>query len=939
MPDPQSFKKGIGKFGRSAISGALAAIIILSSFVSTANLSSIPAYSQLQNEEQGDFVDSTLTGGLDMPAAMAFAPDGRLFISEKGGNIRVVKDGILLSEPFASLPVNSRGERGLLGIALDPDFVSNHHLYAYYTTREDPVHNRVSRLTADPANPDLMLAGSELPILDLEPLATSGHNGGALAFGPDGKLYVSTGDDYTRENAQKLTSRLGKILRINPDGSIPEDNPFFNAPEGARKEIWALGLRNPFTFAFSPVVKDGGKMYINDVGRDWAEQINVGFAGANYGWPRCEGACLNPDFVDPLYAYTHEDGSGKAITGGAFYEGGQFPAEYLGSYFFGDYVLGFIKRLTPDGRVMDFQNASSPVDIDVGPDGSLYYLSIGEGAVHRIQHVRHENEEGKERENGIPIAMIAADTTSGTPPLAVTFDGSASTDPEQDELFYQWDFGDGSEGSSGVTVTHTYDAGGSYVVTLLVDDGNGGTSSATASIVVGNLPITMINSPSEGALYSAGDTIFFSGASRDKEDGILPDNAFSWQIVLHHNIHTHPFIEFEGVKSGNFTVPKVMETAADVWFRVHLSVRDFTGLVGTAVTDIHPERAEVVINSNVRGAQIMLDGQPKTTPHSFTGVVGVTRTLQAPAEQVIDGQVYRFRSWSDGGEPIHTIDTPAGNVTYTAEYVTPGDLQSNIVVNSLTVDGGLLEMWTSIVAADDGKGNEGITPLAFAGQEGKAYTVTANDYQDLVFDHWEDGSTDRVRTVTAVSDTTLTAYYKTPPAILTVKSADLTGNVLNGMYATVVPINNSTIKAAFTNSTYVGYLGNAYKVTASDYAGITFDHWEDGTTNRSRTVMLYGDRDITAHYNTGNSVMALTPAVHVSKDEGADLTVNTVSLDGADLNMWIIVQPQGAGRYAVFVHDYDGYVFDHWEDGSTDRVRTLTIEEATTMITAYYRAG
>jgi PKD repeat protein len=823
-----------------------------------------------------------------------------------------------------------------LGIAFDPDFVSNHHLYVYYTTSEDPVHNRVSRLTANPANPDLVLAGSELPILDLEPLVTSAHNGGALEFGPDGKLYVATGDNYTRENAQKLTTRLGKILRINQDGSIPEDNPFFNAPGEVRKEIWALGLRNPFTFAFSPVVEDGGKMYINDVGNDSAEEINVGAAGANYGWPRCEGACLNLDFVDPLYAYTHEDGSGKAITGGAFYEGNQFPAEYRGSYFFGDYVLGFIKRLTPDGQVMDFQNAFSPVDIDISPDGSLYYLSIGEGAVHRVQYVRHEDEE-REGRNGTPIAKIVANPASGMPPLPVAFDGSTSTDPEQDELFYRWEFGDGSEASSGATVTHTYEAGGSYVATLFVDDGKGGTSSATASIVAGNLPIAMINSPSEGARYSAGDTIFFSGASRDKEDGILPDSAFSWQVVLHHNTHTHPFTEFEGEKSGNFTVPKVMETAADVWFRVHLSVRDSAGLVGTDVTDIHPERAEVVINSNVHGAQIILDGQPKTTPHSLTGVTGVTRTLQAPAEQVIDGKVYRFKSWSDGGELMHAIDTPAGNATYTAEYVTPDGLQSNIFVNSLTVNGGLLEMWTSI-AADNGEENAGITPLAFAGQEGKTYTITANDFQDLVFDHWEDESTNRTRTVTAISDTTLTAYYRTSPAVLTVKSADLSGSALNGMYATVAPINNSMIKAAFTNSTYVGYVGSAYEVTVSDYAGIVFDHWEDGTTSRSRTIMLYGDKDITAYYNTGNSVMALTPAVHVSKDEGADLTVNTVSLDGADLNMWSIVQPQGAGRYTVFVHDYDGYTFDHWEDESTNRTRTLTIEEATT-ITAYYSMG
>ena len=130
MPDPHFSNIGISKFGRSAMSGMFAAII-LSSLASITNLSNIPAYSQLQEDGQGDFVDSTVTGSLDMPTAMVFAPDGRLFISEKDGTIRVVKDGALLSAPFASLPVNSKGERGLLGIAFDPDFVSNHHLYVY----------------------------------------------------------------------------------------------------------------------------------------------------------------------------------------------------------------------------------------------------------------------------------------------------------------------------------------------------------------------------------------------------------------------------------------------------------------------------------------------------------------------------------------------------------------------------------------------------------------------------------------------------------------------------------------------------------------------------------------------------------------------------------------------------------------------------------------
>jgi glucose/arabinose dehydrogenase len=341
------------------------------------------------------FSDKLVAAGLDLPVTMEFAPDGRLFVSEKDGALRVIKDGALLEQPFATLAANSEGERGLQGIAFDPDFDRNGYVYVYYTTASEPVHNRVSRLTADPANPDRMLAGSERAILDLEPLVTVSHNGGALDFGPDGKLYVSTGDNYHPHLAQSLTSRLGKILRINPDGTVPSDNPFYRT-QGAYREIWALGLRNPFSFAFS---ESGDRMHINDVGQDTWEEVNAGFMGANYGWPLCEGRCSEPGLADPVHTYQHPaDESGSSVAGGAFYEASQFPAQYRGSYFFGDYVRGFIKMLTPDGEEVDFlTGVNSPVDIEVGPEGHLYYLSIGAGEVRRVQFTTAGNYE--------PVAM------------------------------------------------------------------------------------------------------------------------------------------------------------------------------------------------------------------------------------------------------------------------------------------------------------------------------------------------------------------------------------------------------------------------------------------------------------------------------------------------------------------------------------------------------
>src|SRR2546423_2760603 len=166
--------------------------------------------------------------------AMAFAPDGRLFVCLKSGQLRVIKNGTLLAAPFVSLSVDPAGERGLLGVAFDPNFSANQFVYLYYTTSTSPIHNRISRFTA---NGDVAAASSEVVLMDLENLSATNHNGGAIHFGPDGKLYARVGENANSANAQTLSNRLGKILRINSDGSIPTDNPFFNTATGANRAI------------------------------------------------------------------------------------------------------------------------------------------------------------------------------------------------------------------------------------------------------------------------------------------------------------------------------------------------------------------------------------------------------------------------------------------------------------------------------------------------------------------------------------------------------------------------------------------------------------------------------------------------------------------------------------------------------------------------------
>src|SRR4051794_22250124 len=181
---------------------------------------------------------------------MAIAPDGRIFVTEQGGTLRVIKGGTLLPTPFVSLTVDSAGERGLLGVAFDPAFASNGYVYVYYTATTPTIHNRVSRFTA---SGNVAVPGSEVAILDLNDLSSAtNHNGGALHFGPDGKLYVAVGENANGANSQTLSNLLGKILRLNADGSIPPDNPFYTQTTGVNRAIWALGLRNPYTFSFQP---------------------------------------------------------------------------------------------------------------------------------------------------------------------------------------------------------------------------------------------------------------------------------------------------------------------------------------------------------------------------------------------------------------------------------------------------------------------------------------------------------------------------------------------------------------------------------------------------------------------------------------------------------------------------------------------------------------
>jgi glucose/arabinose dehydrogenase len=341
------------------------------------------------------FTETKVVGHIQGGTDMAFAPDGRLFVANQDGLVRVVKPGGNLTTFInLSAKIDTNIERGLMGIAFDPEFSKNHYVYLDYTMKASasvPAHDRVVRVTA---RGDKAVAGSEKLIFRMPNQRTAYHHGGSLKFGKDGKLYISNGENDLKKPAQSLNSLWGKILRINKDGTIPTDNPFYKRTKGQNRAIWARGLRNPFKMAVQP---GKGTIFINDVGSSGSqayEEINRGAKGANYGFPVVEGPAKNPKFTKPIYSYRHKTTiQCCVITGGAFYDPAkaQFPKQYVGDYFFTDNSGEWIRvRDSATGKVSTFATGipagigTGSRDLEVSKNGSLYQL--GSGYVAKISY-------------------------------------------------------------------------------------------------------------------------------------------------------------------------------------------------------------------------------------------------------------------------------------------------------------------------------------------------------------------------------------------------------------------------------------------------------------------------------------------------------------------------------------------------------------------------
>jgi PKD repeat protein len=570
------------------------------------------------------------------------------------------------------------------------------------------------------------------------------HHGGALNFGSDGKLYVTTGEHFDPQVSQSLTSPRGKILRINKDGTIPTDNPFYDGAGPNRDDIWARGLRNPFrTFYDGP----SGKLYVADVGgNDYSvarEEVNIGVAGANYGWPNCEGSSCgsNPAFTSPIYSYGHNNRD-ASITGGFIYHGSQFPAQYRGSYFFADYAQNWIRRLTFDasGNVsgtFNFEPPNGAVDgpygdivyLTEGPDGALYYVDLGysdttgQTGVSKIRRIRFISD------NAPPTVSAAASPTEGSAPLTVSFSSAGSRDPEGQPLTYRWTFGDGTV-STQANPVHTYADAGQFTALLTVSDGQVETSSAPLQIAAGSRPVPRILTPTNGAFFRGADVIFISGEASDVEDGNLPASAFTWAVDFLHAGHVHPALPTVGAKSFNFNIPtEGHDFSGDTRYRITLTVTDSDGLQATDVFFIYPDKVTVTLNSVPSGLVINLDGVPGTTPYTHDTLINFVHTIEAP-NQVQGQNSYSFASWADAGAQQHTVTVPSTASSYTATFTAgSAPLPAGLVAGYRLSEGS--GVTTADISGNNSNGTLLNSPGWATGVYGNALSFNGASYVDL----------------------------------------------------------------------------------------------------------------------------------------------------------------------------------------------------------------
>ena len=630
------------------------------------------------------FSYQTVVEKLDGPTSFALAPDGRIFITQKAGAVKVFQNGSLLRENFIDISseVNQHADRGLMSVAIHPNFPATPYIYLAYVyeppeaagfPRSGGRVSRLLRVSADPANPNRYLPGFELVLLgknstfkqignpsqpeeppfscanpdgsfvqDCLPAEGVAHILNHMIFGRDGSLLVSNGDGTVNQEgnirAQQIDSLAGKILRIDPiSGQGYSDNPFFDGnPNSNRSKVYALGLRNPFRIAENPQI---GALMVAEVGNNSWEELSQGFAGANFGWPCFEGpdqASIDPA-CDPLFTgsipvvqaihqYQHVNGFGAAI-GGDFTVGNQFPAAYQGAYFFSDYPASVMQYLTFAGgqaTVNNFaDNVWKIVQTQSSPDGSLYLLSIGRGELGRIIFPA-----------GSEFQALQPQAVSQPAPMQnqILIEEPAIQQPAQETT--------------------------SRPLKVFIQR----VTEATPQAALRNAPPqAIILEPDQNLVADIGTVINLRGTGVD-ELGTLSGQSLTWDAILHHKDHIHyDFFQSSGAESS-FTVA---DHGDNTYIELCLTATDLGGLAGTSCVDIRSTEVTYTVQSEPSGIELLYDGTRYTTPFEITTYVGARRFIGAPLNPIDD---LTFAGWSNQGPRQQRITIQSSGQTITARY-------------------------------------------------------------------------------------------------------------------------------------------------------------------------------------------------------------------------------------------------------------------------------
>jgi len=611
------------------------------------------------NDAATEFDDALVlnVGNGDIPTGLSITPDGRLLVTLKSGTLKVIdpRTGAILKDNAVSIGsvICTDGERGLESVTIDPNFASNHYIYIYYSHNggtgnrdcngNSAASNRVVRYVLNDNN---TTNGATTIVGNIVSIC-GGHNGGDVHFGTDGKLYISVGDGscrwedhsqigWSNNNARYMSFLSGKLLRVNADGGIPTDNPFVNATGAVRcgtlspsknntrvcQEIYATGLRNPFKTAIRP---SDGAIYINDVGQDAWEEINLGAPGADYGWNLREGTSSQTGLANPIYAYGHQGGL-CAITGGAFASGGVWPNPYDGAYFFGDYCGTSIYRLVPNNDGSGYSRSTvlsgyttyggvAAMLFDVS-SANLYY-TLGNGQVRKL---RHSNATmpittPTPASTDIPTATPVTLPTSTAIPVATATPGNIPTTPPLPTP-----------------------SGNEPQIKLLLP-----ASSSTTR-------------------YWVGDTINLLAQASDAVDGDISANLV-WEIYLHHVPLRH--IESEqlrliarqtgGLVSMIMPGPEDIDAAALSDVEVHVSVTNSRNYSTTLVRKLLPERVPLTLLSSPTKLQIKIDEEAFTTPDVVLAWAGQQLTISADPVQTLVSVV--GNSYQDALRQRSTLST------------------------------------------------------------------------------------------------------------------------------------------------------------------------------------------------------------------------------------------------------------------------------------------